>query len=114
MIEVAALMIGAVDQCYSEQGYDNPRPVAVGMMLRKGVPKSLFRPGSSTDILVFQKGQVRFSNDLIINQGRADVQSRFTLGFGLPLAETETEVRSLIARPFTAHQSSFDQERSRS
>jgi phosphatidylserine decarboxylase len=99
MVEVAALMIGAVDQCYSEQGYEAPRPVITGMMLRKGVPKSLFLPGSSTTILVFQKGRVRFSDDLILNQRRAEVKSRFTLGFGIPLVETEVKVRSLLARP---------------
>lgn len=104
MIEVSALMIGAVDQCYSEQGYDAPRPVTVGMALAKGVPKSLFRPGSSTTILVFQKERVRFSDDLLLNQRRAEVQSRFTLGFGIPLAETEVKVRSLIALPVTESQ----------
>ena len=102
MVEVAALMIGVVDQCYSEQGYATPRPVTAGLMLKKGVPKSLFRPGSSTTILVFQKGRVRFSDDLLLNQRRAEVQSRFTLGFGLPLAETEIKVRSLLARPVPA------------
>ena len=99
MVEVSALMIGVVEQRYSDQRYDAPRPVTVGMWLRKGVPKSLFRPGSSTTILIFQKGRVRFSDDLLLNQRRAEVQSRFTLGFGLPLAETEVRVRSLIARP---------------
>jgi phosphatidylserine decarboxylase len=48
---------------------------------------------------VFQKGRVRFSDDLLLNQKRAEVQSRFTLGFGIPLVETEVKVRSLIARP---------------
>ncbi len=99
MIEVAALMIGAIEQRYSKMGYDAPRPVTVGMMLQKGVPKSLFKPGSSTTILLFQRGRVRFSDDLLLNQRRSDVQSRFTLGFGLPLAETQIAVRSLIARP---------------
>jgi phosphatidylserine decarboxylase len=108
MIEVAALMIGAVDQCYSDAGYEAPRPVVAGMMLRKGLPKSLFRPGSSTTILLFQKERVRFNNDLLLNQRRSEVQSRFTLGFGLPLAETEVRVRSVIAWPVTTDQSSAD------
>ncbi len=112
MIEVAALMIGAVDQCYSEEGYEAPRPVVAGMMLRKGLPKSLFRPGSSTTILLFQKGRVRFSDDLLLNQRRSEVQSRFTLGFGLPLAETEVRVRSIIARPDGADQSLPEENRS--
>ena len=99
MIEIAALMIGAVDHRYSEHGYEAPRQVNAGMMLKKGVPKSLFRPGSSTTILLFQKGRVRFCDDLLLNQKRREVQSRFTLGFGLPLAETQVKVRSLIAVP---------------
>ena len=106
MIEVAALMIGVVEQCYSEEGYGAPRRVTVGMTLQKGVPKSLFRPGSSTTILLFQKGRVEFSDDLLFNQRRREVRSRFTLGFGLPLAETQVTVRSLIARPLGSKSSS--------
>ena len=50
MIEVVALMIGKVVQQYSEQWYDDPRPVARGMFLRKGCPKSLYRPGAGAGI----------------------------------------------------------------
>ena len=35
------------------------------MLLRKGQPKSLYRPGSSTTVLVFQRGRVHFSRDLV-------------------------------------------------
>lgn len=99
MIEVVALMIGEIVQCYSEQRYDHPQPVEVGMMLRKGQPKSLYRPGSSTDLLVFQPHRVRFAPDLVANLHRRDVSSRFSLGFGQPLVETEIRVRSLLALP---------------
>jgi hypothetical protein len=47
MIEVVALVIGDVVQAYSEERYDTPRPLHRGMFLRKGTPKSLYRPGSS-------------------------------------------------------------------
>ena len=46
MIEVVALMIGDIVQCYSESQYDDPQPVVPGMFLRRGQPKSLFRPCS--------------------------------------------------------------------
>ena len=97
MIEVAALMIGDIVQCYSGDRYENPRPVAPGMFLGKGVPKSMYRPGSSTDVLLFQRGRIRFADDLMRNLYRVDVESRFSMGFGRPLVETEIQVRSLIA-----------------
>jgi phosphatidylserine decarboxylase len=96
MIEVVALMIGRIDQCYSDMRYDARRPVAPGMFLRKGQPKSVYRPGSSTDVLLFERGRVAWSEDLVKNAFRQDVRSRFSLGFGRPLAETDVTVRSTI------------------
>jgi phosphatidylserine decarboxylase len=96
MIEVVALMIGAIDQCYSEMRYDHPSPIVAGMFLRKGRPKSLYRPGSSTTIVVFQAGRIAFASDLVRNMSRADVHSRFSRGFGKPLVETDVRVRSTI------------------
>ncbi len=97
MIEVVALMIGDIVQAYSEQGYDDPQPVLPGMFLRRGQPKSLYRPGSSTDILLFQPDRVRFADDLLRNQNRSDLSCRFSQGFGKPLVETDIRVRSLLA-----------------
>lgn len=97
MIEIVALMIGDIVQAYSERGYDSPQPLVPGMFLRKGQPKSLYRPGSSTDLLFFQQGRISFAGDLIHNQYRSDVASRFSLGFGQPLVETDVKVRSLLA-----------------
>ena len=70
MIEVVALMVGQIEQRYSEHRYENPRPVEKGMFLRAGAPKALFRPGSSTVVLLFQRGRVRFARDLVENQRR--------------------------------------------
>lgn len=98
MVEVTALMIGDIVQCYSEERYDAPRAVASGMFLNKGLPKSLYRPGSSTDILIFQEGRVEFADDLLQNQSHASARSRFSLGFGQPLVETDIRVRSSVAR----------------
>jgi phosphatidylserine decarboxylase len=66
------------------------------MFLEKGVPKSLYRPGSSTDVLLFQQDRVELADDLVNNLRRMDVQSRFSAGFGQPLIETDLKVRSLV------------------
>ena len=98
MIEVVALMIGAVVQCYSGHRYDDPQPVRPGLFLDRGMPKSRYRPGSSTDVLVFQRGRVRFAEDLVANVSHVGACSRFTAGFGTPLVETDVSVRSAIGR----------------
>ncbi|MFN0108270.1 MAG: phosphatidylserine decarboxylase [Blastocatellia bacterium] len=97
MIEVTALMIGEVKQCYSRQRYDDPQPITPGMFVERGCPKSLYRPGSSTDVLLFQPGRIVFDADLVGNLSRQDAQSRFSLGFERALVETDVAVRSRIA-----------------
>ena len=104
MIEIVALMIGEIVQCYSEYRYADPRPVLPGMFLKKGQPKSLYRPGSSTDVVIFQRGRILPCQDLLDNMGRRDIQSRFSDGFGKSLVETGVKVRSTIAyaNPFSS------------
>jgi phosphatidylserine decarboxylase len=96
MVEVVAMMIGDIVQCYSESRYDYPVPVNDGLFMKKGRPKSLFRPGSSTVVLIFQKGRVRFSDDIVWNMSRPEAASIFSRGFAQPLVETDVMVRSLI------------------
>jgi phosphatidylserine decarboxylase len=98
MVEVVALMIGEVRQAYSAHEYQDPVSVAPGMFVERGAPKSLFRPGSSTDVLLFQRGRVRFDSDLLRNRDKLDVVSRFSTAWGRPLVETSVAVRSSIAR----------------
>ncbi|MCX7634679.1 MAG: phosphatidylserine decarboxylase, partial [Syntrophales bacterium] len=98
MIEVAALMIGGISQCYSERRYEKPHPIKPGMFLQKGRPKSLYHPGSSTDIVLFQRDRVVFADDLVRNRQNDQVHSRFTRAFGLTLVETDVKVRSAIGR----------------
>lgn len=99
MIEITALMIGQVVQCYSERGYADPRPLEVGMMVKRGCPKSLYRPGSSTDILLFEPGRIEFAADLRRLRQRTDPQSAYArLPGGYP-PEIDVRVRSLLARP---------------
>ena len=98
MIEVAALMVGEIAPRYSAEWYLAPQPILPGMFLRKGAPKSLFRPGGSTVVLLFQPERIVFAEDIVVNMSRADVQSRFSLGFGRQLVETDVMVRSPLAR----------------
>jgi phosphatidylserine decarboxylase len=102
VIEVVALMIGDVTQCYSGSRYDDPKDMEIGMFVEKGCPKSLYRPGSSTDVVLFQKGRVKFSEDIVRNVSRDDVVSRFSQGFGVPLVETDVKVRATIAHASSA------------
>lgn len=96
MIEIVALMIGDIIQCYSEYGYDNPSKIRPGMFLKRGRPKSLFRPGSSVDVLIFQKNRISFSKDILRNMRHPTACSRLASGFGKPLIETEVAVRSEV------------------
>jgi len=98
MIEVAALMVGDICQRYSADRYTAPQPVRPGMWLKKGAPKSLFRPGGSTVVLLFQRRRVSFAEDIVANMRRADVESRLSHGLGQPVAETDVAVRSELAR----------------
>ena len=98
MIEVTALMIGEVKQCYSTHWYDDPVSVETGLFVEKGQPKSRYLPGSSVTILIFQENRIQFSEDLLNNLGRQDATSRFSKFLGHPLVETDVQVRSAIAR----------------
>lgn len=98
MVEVVALMIGRIEQAYSETGYAASQAVRPGLFLRKGQPKSLYRPGSSLDVVVFEPGRVRLEPDLLANQGRMDVGSRFSAWLERPWVETDVRVRETIAR----------------
>jgi phosphatidylserine decarboxylase len=101
MIEIVALMIGDIVQCYSEERYRDPVQIYPGLFLKKGQPKALFRPGSSTVALFFEKNRIAFSRDLLGNQHRHDVKNRFSAWLEQPAIETELKVRSTIGRKNT-------------
>ncbi len=98
MVEIVALMIGRICQCYSHHRYDDPAPVVPGLFVRAGQPKSLFRPGSSTTVIIFQQNRCRFSRDLLENRHRRDVNSRFSRHFNQPLVETQIHLRETMGR----------------
>ncbi len=99
MIEVVALMIGDIAQCYSTKKYQDPQPVQLGLFMNKGQPKSLFRPGSSTTVLIFEKDKVSFDQEILENMNDSRAHSRFSYNFNEPLVETEVRVRSYIGDP---------------
>jgi phosphatidylserine decarboxylase len=94
MIEIVAMMIGQVVQCYSEKYYDSPQNIYRGLFIKKGQPKSLFKPGSSTTMLFFEKNKIQFCEDLIRNQKRRDIKSRFSFNLVDKIVETDLRVRS--------------------
>lgn len=98
MIEVVALMIGDIVQCYSSKGYDHPTPLAIGMHVERGCPKSLFRPGSSTVVLIFQQSRIQFRQDILNNLRRAHLSSLYSSAWGESWIETDVPVRTTIAR----------------
>lgn len=100
-IEVAALMIGQIVQLYSENKYEKPKSMENGLMIRKGQPKSLFRPGSSTTVLLFQKNKIQFARDIMNNMNHPNALSLFSHCFARPLVETDVRVRSYLATSLT-------------
>jgi phosphatidylserine decarboxylase len=103
MIEVVALLIGRVRQCYSHAQYKFPTTMYEGLMCKRGAVKSVFEPGSSTVVLLFEANRVAFDSDLLSNQARTDVFSRFGQGFDAPMVETEVQVRSGIGTALDGH-----------
>ena len=100
LIEIVALMVGDLVPAYSERRYEHPAPLRPGMLVRKGFPCSLFRPGSSTVVLLFQPNRMAFTPALRRTVRRRDVASRFSDGFGFPLVETDMQVRAPLGRAF--------------
>jgi phosphatidylserine decarboxylase len=49
-------------------------------------------------VLLFEPGHVHFATDLVGNQRKEGVRSRYSAGFGIPVVETDVKVRSLLAR----------------
>ncbi|MCX8097610.1 MAG: phosphatidylserine decarboxylase [Casimicrobiaceae bacterium] len=101
-VDVAAMMIGQIVPAYSEIGYTNPRPLVEGEFVARGVPVSMFRPGSSTSIVIWQSARAAHAPELLRNARRADLRSRFSDWLGSPWVETALRVREAIAYPLSA------------
>ncbi|MBN1501589.1 MAG: phosphatidylserine decarboxylase [Spirochaetes bacterium] len=98
VIEVAALMIGDIEQYYCEKYYENPVKLTPGMHVETGCVKSRFRPGSSTVIVLFEKDRINFISEIIRNNSNTNVESRYSLAFNQNIVETEINARETFAR----------------
>ncbi len=96
-IDVAAMMIGCMEPRYSPQRYESPRAVQVGEIVPRGAPLSLFRPGSSTSIVLWDASRAMPCKELVANSRRRDLRSRFTDWLREPWVETEVRVRQAIS-----------------
>ena len=97
VVNVAAMMIGRIDDAYSENRFDDARSVAIGTFLKRGQPMALFRPGSSTSIVLWQRTRASLSAELVRNARRPDVQSRFSDWLLSPWVESALSVRATLA-----------------
>ena len=101
-VDVAAMMIGRLQPAFSEHGYEAPAALQPGQFVPRGAPVSLFRPGSSTSIVIWQAARARHAPELLANAGRGDLRSRFSDWLGQPWVETALRVREAIARAVDA------------
>jgi phosphatidylserine decarboxylase len=100
-IDVAAMMIGQIESRFSTTRYDTPRALAPGDFVPRGAPVSLFRPGSSTSIVLWDGRRAAIGDDLICNSQRTDLSSRFSDWLGRPWVETQVAVRQSISEAVT-------------
>ena len=97
LVNVAAMMIGRIEDAYCATRYDAPESIRVGRFVRRGQPMALFRPGSSTSIALWSHNRARLQPELAKNAARADVQSRFSHWLLSPWVESAVRVRSTLA-----------------
>jgi phosphatidylserine decarboxylase len=97
VINVAAMMIGRIEDMYSENRYDKPRSITPGLFVKRGQPMALFRPGSSTSIVLWQQTRVALQPALARNACRTDVHSRFSDWLLSPWVESAVRVRATLA-----------------
>lgn len=96
-VDVAAMMIGQMESRFSAHRYENSRAIVVGEFVPRGAPVSLFRPGSSTSIVLWDGTRSSVSRELIANSKRSDLRSRFSDWLGQPWVETQVAVRQAIS-----------------
>lgn len=97
VVNVAAMMIGRIEDAYCELRYDVPSTLAPGDFVRAGQPMALFRPGSSTSIVLWSQSRARHVAALARNACRTDVNSRFSQWLLAPWVESAVRVREALA-----------------
>jgi phosphatidylserine decarboxylase len=96
-IDVAAMMIGQIESRFSVHRYEAPQALAAGDFVPRGSPVSLFRPGSSTSVVLWDGRRAEIGRQLVANSRRHDLQSRFSDWLGQPWVETQVAVRQSIS-----------------
>ena len=99
MIEVVALMMGQIEQRYSDSEYDDPRPMEKGMMLSSGRSEGALSSGQQHGRAVVPARPRPFCRRPVAQPAAAGVRSRYSPAFGQALVETDVAVRSLLATP---------------
>lgn len=98
LVAIAAQVIGRIELAYNASGYRDPQPVKKGLMLTKGQPLGLFRPGSSTVVVLLEPKRIDWCPDLLEQRDRTDTNTRFTKNlFGRKLTEIQVAVRDTVA-----------------
>jgi phosphatidylserine decarboxylase len=97
-VDVAAMMIGDIESRFSQKHYDEPRTLKRGDFVPRGAPVSLFRPGSSTSIVLWDGRRAAMGDDLLRNSRRTDLRSRFSDWLGRPWVETQVAVRQSVTQ----------------
>lgn len=96
LIAVAAQVIGGIAMSYRDPAYENPRAPRAGLFVKRGRPLGFFYPGSSTVVLLFQKGRVDPAPDLV-QPGGGTLSHRDRELFGNATPEVALRVRDVIA-----------------
>ena len=84
-------------QCYIGRACEQPPLVQVGMFAEQGRPMSLYVPGGSTGLVMFQGGRAKFSDGWLSNLRRSGASSCFSPALGRSKLETELALRSSLA-----------------
>jgi phosphatidylserine decarboxylase len=100
-VDVAAMMIGQIESRFSAMRYEAARALKRGDFVPRGAPVSLFRPGSSTSIVLWDGRRAAIGDDLVSNSRRSDLRSRFSDWLGRPWVETQVAVRQSISQIVT-------------
>ncbi len=97
VIAVAAMMIGRIEDHYSETHYDAPTPLSPGLTVVQGAPMMMFRPGSSTVIVLWPSERAIATPQLRELSTKRHVPSRFGEWLMMPWNEVLVRVRSQVA-----------------
>jgi phosphatidylserine decarboxylase len=99
VIPVAAQVIGGIALSYCEHLYDDPAQPKPGLRVKPGLPLGYFAPGSSTVVVLFEKGRAEVSPDIVELNRREDLSTLYTADiFGRAVAEVGVRARQEIAR----------------